>query len=267
MTDPALAAAGRAAGLAATVARGSTDRRRPAETMTSTVLLGGIDFFHLMNDRAMRSRGQAGNHCLYVLELDGRLDVGRLAARLERATRVLPELRFRLDNSVLGRAGRPRWVVDHHRRAPAPRLHEVAGERERAARVEALLADRISVERPWALDVVRAAGEGDTVVFRHHHALTDGRGADRLVAWLGSGSGDAPDDPPLWQERHDTPERLLAALGRDERLALARAYKAHVLARGPPSRASTGSRSRRTRPGPSTSGCGSARAWPSRACC
>ncbi|WP_437332881.1 wax ester/triacylglycerol synthase domain-containing protein [Sorangium sp. So ce394] len=200
--------------------------------MTSTVLLGGIDHFHLMNDRAMRARGQAGNHCLFVLELDGRLDLGRLAARLERATRALPELRFRLDNSVLGRVGRPRWVVDHHRRAPEPRLHEVAGERERAARVEALLAERISGERPWALDVVRGAGEGDTVVLRHHHALTDGRGADRLVAWLGSGSGDAPDDPPLRQERHDAPERLLAAMGRDERLALARAYKAHVLALG-----------------------------------
>ncbi|KYF88948.1 hypothetical protein BE20_21545 [Sorangium cellulosum] len=200
--------------------------------MTSTVLLGGIDHFHLMNDRAMRARGQAGNHCLFVLELDGRLDLGRLAARLERATRALPELRFRLDNSVLGRVGRPRWVVDHHRRAPEPRLHEVAGERERAARIEALLAERISAERPWALDVVRGAGEGDTVVLRHHHALTDGRGADRLVAWLGSGSGDAPDDPPLRQERHDAPERLLAAMGRDERLALARAYKAHVLALG-----------------------------------
>ncbi|WP_437596946.1 wax ester/triacylglycerol synthase domain-containing protein [Sorangium sp. So ce590] len=200
--------------------------------MTSTVLLGGIDHFHLMNDRAMRSRGQAGNHCLFVLELDGRLDLGRLAARLDRATRALPELRFRLDNSVLGRAGRPRWVVDHHRRAPEPRLHEIAGERERAACIEALLADRTSGERPWALDVVRGAGDGDTVVLRHHHALTDGRGADRLVAWLGSGSGDAPDDPPLRQERHDAPERLLAAMGRDERLALARAYKAHVLALG-----------------------------------
>ncbi|WP_437574663.1 wax ester/triacylglycerol synthase domain-containing protein [Sorangium sp. So ce887] len=200
--------------------------------MTSTVLLGGIDHFHLMNDRAMRSRGQAGNHCLFVLELDGRLDLGRLAARLDRATRALPELRFRLDNSVLGRVGRPRWVVDHHRRAPEPRLHEVAGERERAARIEALLADRTSGERPWALDVVRGAGGGDTVVLRHHHALTDGRGADRLAAWLGSGSGDAPDDPPLRQERHDAPERLLAAMGRDERLALARAYKAHVLALG-----------------------------------
>ncbi|XXT16565.1 hypothetical protein WME94_40675 [Sorangium sp. So ce429] len=200
--------------------------------MTSPVLLGGIDFFHLMNDRAMRSRGQAGNHCLYVLELDGRLDMARLAARLERATQVLPELRFRLDNSVLGRAGRPRWVVDHHRRAPEPRLHEIAGERERAARIEALLADRTSGERPWALDVVRGAGEGDTVVFRHFHALTDGKGADRLVAWLGSGGGDAPDDPPLRQERHDAPERLLAPLSRDERLALARAYKAHVLALG-----------------------------------
>lgn len=200
--------------------------------MTSTVLLGGIDFFHLMNDRAMRSRGQAGNHCLFVLELDGRLDMARLAARLERATRDVPELRFRLDDSVLGRVGRPRWVVDHHRRAPAARLIEVSGERERAARIEALLADRVSAERPWALDVVRGAGAGDTVVLRHHHALTDARGADRLVAWLGSGSGDAPDEAPPRQERYNSPERLLSGLDRDARLALARAYKEHVLALG-----------------------------------
>ncbi|WP_437671346.1 hypothetical protein [Sorangium sp. So ce131] len=200
--------------------------------MTSPVLLGGIDFFHLMNDRAMRSRGQAGNHCLHVLELDGRLDMARLAARLERATRALPELRFRLDDSLLGRAGRPRWVVDHHRRAPVPRLHEVSGEREGAARVEALLAERVGGERPWAIDVVRGAGGGDVLVFRHFHALTDARGADRLVAWLGSGGDDAPEDPPRGEERYGAPERLLAAHDRDARLALARTYKAHALALG-----------------------------------
>lgn len=207
--------------------------------MTSPVLLGGIDVFHLMNDRAMRSRGLAGNHCLFVVELDGRLDPARLAARLDRAVQAVPELRFRLDTSLLGGV-RPRWVIDpgrSPRRSPSwspPRisLHEVPDERGRAAQIEALLTARVDGERPWALDLVRTAGAGDTIVFRHFHALTDGKGADRLVAWLGSGSDDTPDEPPPPEERFEVSERALVRLDRDARLALARAYRTHVLELG-----------------------------------
>ncbi len=199
--------------------------------MTEPVLLGGIDVFHLMNDRVMRSRGQAGNHCFFVAHLEGRLELGRLQARLDRAARAVPELRWRLDHGPLG-AGRPRWVVDARRGAPAASLHEVSGDAELAARIEGLLTARVDGERPWAIDVLRRPGAGDVLVLRYFHALVDARGSDRLMAWLGSGAGDAPDDPPPPEERFEVSERPLARLDRDARLELARAYRAHVLGLG-----------------------------------
>ena len=199
--------------------------------MTAPVLLGGIDVFHLMNDRAMRARGLAGNHCLFVVELAGRLDLARLQARLDRAVAAVPELRWRLDAGPLG-VGRPRWVVDPVRGAPTASLREVSGDAELAARIEALLAVRVDGERPWAFDLLRRPGGGDVVILRHFHALVDARGADRLVAWLGSGDGDGPEDPPPPEERFEVSERPLAPLDRDARLALAGAYRAHVLALG-----------------------------------
>src|SRR5207244_4489536 len=93
------------------------------ELMGSPVSLGSIDVFHLMNDRAMRARGLSGNHCLFVVELAGRLDPTNLGLRLNRAVAALPELRFRLDDSLL-RGLRPRWVVDSQRPVPAPEFHE-----------------------------------------------------------------------------------------------------------------------------------------------
>lgn len=199
--------------------------------MAEPVLLGGIDVFHLMNDRAMRARGLAGNHCLFVVELAGRLDLGRLQARLDRAVRAVPELRWRLDAGPLG-LGRPRWVVDPGRGAPAASLRDVSGDAELAARIEALLAARVDGQRPWAIDVLRRPAGGDVLVLRHFHALVDARGSHRLMAWLGSGAGDAPDDPPPPEERFDVSERPLARLDRDARLKLASAYRAHVLALG-----------------------------------
>jgi hypothetical protein len=199
--------------------------------MTAPILLGGIDVFHLMNDRALRSRGLAGNHCLFVIELDGRLDPGRLPARLDRAVRAVPELRFRLDSGPLA-LGRPRWVVDPRRAAPPVAVREVSGDEELAARIEALLAARVDGERPWALDVIRRPAGGDVVVLRHFHALVDARGSDRLLRWLGSGGDGGPEDPPPPEERFAASERAIARLDRDARLALAAAYRAHVLALG-----------------------------------
>lgn len=204
----------------------------PADT-----LLGGIDVFHLINDRALRRAGLSGNDCLVVVELAGRLDAARLQRRLERAVLALPELRWRLDDPLLGR---PRWVLDPRRRAPAARIHELStsAPAELSARVEALLADRVGGERLWAVDVLRRpagpaqAGAGDVLVFRYFHPLVDARGAERLVRWLGSGEGDEPEAPPPPEERHASSERAIAALDRDARIALARAYKAHVFAVG-----------------------------------
>src|SRR4051812_44128891 len=90
--------------------------------MSESVLLGGVDVFHLVNDRHMRSRGLAGNHCAYVLELDGRLDIGRLQARLENAVRAVPELSWRLAG---GFPFRPRWVARRERSVPPVGFHQV----------------------------------------------------------------------------------------------------------------------------------------------
>jgi hypothetical protein len=178
-----------------------------------------------MNDRLMRARGLAGNHCLFVLELDGRVDIPRLDVRLERAVSAVPELRFRLDQGLLQR---PSWVIDHG--SPAPSVEIRSGIPLLPALEERLRA-RLDGERPWAVDVLRG-GERDTLVFRWFHPLVDGKGAERLVRWLGSGSGDAPEDPPPPEERFEASSRPLTGLDRDARIALTKAYNTYVLELG-----------------------------------
>jgi hypothetical protein len=191
--------------------------------MTSAAL-GGIGVFHLMNDRGMRARGLPGNHCVLALELDGRIDIARLDVRLARAVSDMPELRFRLKKRF---PMVPRWVVDAGRPAPrAELIQAAAGENV----VEARLAERVDGDTPWAIDVVR--GERDTVLFRWFHPLVDGKGAERLVKWLGSGSVDEPERPPPEDERFEASERPLKKLGREERIALMRAYGNYALELG-----------------------------------
>src|SRR5688572_3029980 len=135
-----------------------------------------------MNDRAMRARGLAGNHCVLALELDGKLDIARLDVRLARAVSDMPELRFRLK----GRFPRkPRWEVDAGRPPPRARLVPAW-----PGAVEAALSERLDGDTPWAIDVITGDAR-DTLLFRWYHPLVDGKGADRLVRWLGSGAGAA----------------------------------------------------------------------------
>jgi diacylglycerol O-acyltransferase / wax synthase len=190
--------------------------------VVTPAVLGGIGVFHLMNDRGMRARGLPGNHCLLALELDGRVDIARLDVRLARAVSDMPELRFRLQKRVFGG---PRWVVDGGRPAPRAELIQAGGDV-----VEARLAERVDGDTPWAIDVVR--GEQDTVLFRWFHPLVDGKGAERLVKWLGSGSVDEPERPPPEEERFEASERPLKKLGREERGALMRAYGNYALELG-----------------------------------
>ncbi|AKT38388.1 uncharacterized protein CMC5_025340 [Chondromyces crocatus] len=197
--------------------------------MNTPVLLGGIDVFHLMNDRAMRGRGLSGNDCLFVVELGGRLDPDQLQRRLDRAVEVVPELRWRLDVPLFAR---PRWAYEPQRAAPRVRVHDVDTEAERHVLLETLLATRVGGARVWEIDLVRRPGAGDTLVLRHIHSLVDARGADRLVRWLGSGHADELEDPPLPEERFAHSERALQHLDRNARLDLARTYKAHVFAVG-----------------------------------
>lgn len=187
--------------------------------------LGGVGVFHLMNDRLMRSRGLAGNHCLLVLELERHIDLPKLDIRLERAVSAVPELRFRLDQRLLGR---PSWVIDHGRPAPSLELRDA---RPGMAGLEDSLRSRLDGDHPWAVDVLRG-DERDTIIFRWFHSLLDARGAERLVTWLGSGDGDSPLDPPPPEERYEDSTRPLAGMDRDAKIALTKAYNAHVLALG-----------------------------------
>lgn len=197
-------------------------------TRAEPVPLGGVDVFQVMCDRAMRAAGLPGNHGAYIVELRGRIDPRQLEARLERAVRAAFELSWRLERRL---ASGPRWrAAGEARRAPPPvRVLEArAGLDGILARATELLADRVDGDAPWAFDVVRGA-DRDAVVLRWSPVLTDGKGADRLVSWIGSGSEAGPEPPPPASERFASSERPLAALDREARLALSRAYNERLL--------------------------------------
>lgn len=192
--------------------------------MPTSAPLGGIGIFHLMNDRAMRARGLPGNHCILVLELEGRLDLNSLDRRIQRAAQALPELRYTLKHDWLRLQSR--WAVDPSRKIPRPALYT-----NQDGLIESLLAQRLDGDHPWAIDAVRG-NEHDTLVFRWFHPFTDGKGAERLVAYLGSGTGDTPDPPPPDAERFAASSRPLEQLDDKTRVALMRAYGNHALALG-----------------------------------
>lgn len=184
--------------------------------------LGGVDAFHLVNDRVMRARGLAGNHCLFVVAVDGRLDVQRLVHRLERAVALLPELRRRLVATPAG----PAW-----QETAAPpvslRVRTIAAA-DLDATLEALVDQRVGGDHPWSVTLLRTE-TGDVFVWHWFHALCDARGAERFVAWLGSGGDGGPPDPPPPEDREDSGARPLAKLDRKARLERTRAYGDHML--------------------------------------
>jgi hypothetical protein len=182
-----------------------------------------------MNDRAMRARGLAGNHCVFVLELDGKLDPARLDVRLARAASDLPELKFRLKTGFPPLLKPPTWVIDAGR--PPPRADVLTAGRDETAAVEARLSARLDGDTPWAVDLVRGE-ERDLLLFRWYQPLVDGKGAERLVRWLGSGTADEPDHPPPEDERFEASERPLKGLDREARVALIRAYGNYALELG-----------------------------------
>ncbi len=184
--------------------------------------LGGVDAFHLVNDRVMLRRGLAGNHCVFAVTVAGHLDVRALIHRVHSANALLPELRRRLVQSPFG----PAWVETN---APAPALRVRGVETNEAeAALFALVDERVSGDAPWGIDLLRGPTH-ETLVWRWFHPFTDAKGAERFVAWLGSGEGETPLTPPPAEERFDTGARPLAKLDRNARLAATRAYGNHML--------------------------------------
>ena len=197
--------------------------------MPATARLGGVGVFHLVNDRVMRARGLAGNHSVFALELDGKLDPARLDVRLARAVSDLPELRFRLKTGFPPLLKPPSWVIDAGR--PPPRAETLPAGSDASAVVEARLSARLDGDTPWAVDLVQGE-ERDLLLFRWYQPLVDGKGAERLVRWLGSGAADEPDHPPPEDERFEASERPLKDLDREARVALIRAYGNYALELG-----------------------------------
>lgn len=183
--------------------------------------LGGVDAFHLVTDRVMRRQGLAGNHCVFAVELGGRLDPRRLERRLERANSLLPELRRRIARTLTG----PAWVETN---APAPPLRVRHISSDIDSEVAALVDDRVDGDAPWAADLLRGE-EHDVFVWRCFHSFVDAKGAERFVQWLGSGDENGPLEPPPPEERFDAGGSRLAKLDRRARLDAARAYGNHML--------------------------------------
>lgn len=185
--------------------------------------LGGVDAFHLVTDRVMRSRGLAGNFCAFVVAVEGRLDLAGLGRRIERAAALLPELRRRLAWSARG----PVWIDSD---AAPPGIRVRSGSDETLdSEVGRLLDEPEDSGAIWTPFVIRTETH-DVFAWRWFHPFTDARGAERFVAWLGSGGEAGPVNPPAPAERIETGSRPLAKLDRKARFALTKAYGDHMLA-------------------------------------
>ncbi|MBK8253498.1 MAG: hypothetical protein IPK82_12630 [Polyangiaceae bacterium] len=184
--------------------------------------LGGVDVFHLVNDRVMRARGVAGNHCLFAVAAEGHIPVRSLTRRLEHAAEVLPELRSRLVRTPVGpawEAGSP-FNVDLRVRS--------VDEADLDQTLENLVDQRVDGHRPWSATLLRTQS-GDVFVWHWFHPLADAKGAERFVTWLGSGDGEVPAPPPAAEVRFDSASRPLSKLDRKAQLQLTRTYGNHML--------------------------------------
>lgn len=138
--------------------------------------------------------------------LDRAPDWDRLVERVERATRLVPSFRARLEPSPLGVAP-PGWVLDpdfdltwHLRRiqAPAPRTVDTVVELTRVAAMAAF-----DPAHPlWEFTIVTGLTEGRAaLLMKVHHSLTDGIGGIDLAAHVvdegrrGTDLGPLPDAP------------------------------------------------------------------------
>lgn len=164
--------------------------------------------WYLENDPGLRTT------ILAIAWLDEQPDFDVLAARLERAVRLVPRFRQRLIQPP-GRMAPPRWVgtdVDlslHLRRIESAGPHTPATVVE-FARVEAMTSfDR---SRPlWQFTLVEnLVGNRAALVMKIHHALTDGIGGTRLALLLfeTTSETDPGEHVPLPEEHGGAPSTV-----------------------------------------------------------
>lgn len=184
--------------------------------------------WHLEVDPGLRSSVLVAVGLAHAPERDA------LADRLERVSRALPRLRHRVVSSPLGIAT-PRWELDddfdldYHLRVIGPPTR--TGDRNPLLTVaEPLATDVLDLARPpWQMILVEGgAGGAAGVLFRFHHALSDGVGALAMAAALFDLEADAA--PPPMPPRPEPPsvgdfERARSDLDYELRRGLALAAK------------------------------------------
>ena len=184
--------------------------------------LGGVDVFLLRGHQEMGSQGLPGNTCAIVLELGGKLEAGRVHARVAHAMQQIPELSW-----TLGRDLKLQAVWRHNGARTVQRVQTLQlGARWEGsdALLDPVLAglDRVGSKRLWCIELLRGI-ERDAIVLRWFHPFGDARGMARFLAWLG---GDEP--APAADSRYLVGDSKLARLGKEERFELSRAYIEHV---------------------------------------
>ncbi|MBW2528221.1 MAG: hypothetical protein JRI23_28855 [Deltaproteobacteria bacterium] len=211
---------------------------------TGAVRLSAVDVFHLRLHQEMCRRGQAGNSCSLVLELDGRVDEVQLEARARRAAEQVPELRWRLGRNL---RLQPAWR-ERSRLAAMPVTTHPLGPRESVLDATTAWLDRpLAAGQTWQLRVLRGA-ESDAVVLKWSHPLADARGGERLLSWLGQGRGSLP-PPPERARRFSSIDDRVRRIEPGERWAMLRSYRDHVLGIAEGAIASLDSVTGRRRPG------------------
>ena len=147
--------------------------------------------------------------CLTML--DRMPDIDRLRDRLERATRLIPHLRSRVNPSV-ARMAPPSWTQDrsfdiaHHVRAVAlPRPGSQAQLHELAA---TLAGDPFDRSRPlWEFVLVDGLDDGGAaMIWKLHHTISDGIGGVRMSEQFLDIERDAPPPPDLEPATDPGPE-------------------------------------------------------------
>ena len=177
--------------------------------------LGGIDIFHLRTDDELRHHWGERNSCAIFAELDGRIDLRELDRRLERG----PDgLRWSLHRTL-----RTPYCWRPGTLPPRVTVRALGSASPLEAAVEAL---RVPVDerRPFHVVVLRGKTH-DAVALVWFHAITDARGATRVLDGLGR-------DLPPPRAPFLTSDRLLAKLEGEARRQLTTSYIDHAFGLG-----------------------------------
>lgn len=135
-----------------------------------------------------------------ILRLDGTPEWSSVRSAFARASRTVPRMRQRVQARLLPGLP-PEWSPDpefdldyHLRRVAAPNRGGMPDVLEYAA---TLSTSPLDAARPlWEATLVDLAGDDAALVFRAHHALTDGLGAVAVLAALLELSPDSPNIAP-----------------------------------------------------------------------